>query len=84
MPPLPPLTAVAAALAVGIASGYYLRHLHAMSKKTSIELTLKERELEAEEKALKVIERAEEKKRKLLNIKKTGLKKRRSFLMADK
>lgn len=65
MPPLPPLTAVVAALAVGIASGYYLRHLHAMSKKTSIELTLKERELDAEEKALKVIEKAEEKAEKI-------------------
>lgn len=65
MPPLPPLTAVAAALAVGIASGYYLRHLHAMSRKTSIELTLKEKELDAEERALKVIEKAEEKAEKL-------------------
>jgi len=65
MPPLPPLFAIAAALALGIASGYYLRYLHAMSRKTSIELTLKERELEAEEKALKVIEKAEEKAEKI-------------------
>jgi len=61
MPPLQPLTALAAALAVGIASGYYLRHLHALSKKSSIELILKEKELLAEEKVLKVIEKAEAK-----------------------
>ncbi|MFT7507012.1 MAG: ribonuclease Y [Acidimicrobiales bacterium] len=61
MPPVILLSAVAAALAFGIASGYYLRHLHALSKKSSFELNLKERELNAEEKALKVLERAEEK-----------------------
>ncbi|MCA9363801.1 ribonuclease Y [Candidatus Kaiserbacteria bacterium] len=41
--------------------GYYLRYLHALSKKESLELALKERTLEAEEKALKIIEKAEEK-----------------------
>lgn len=65
MPPVTPLVALAATLAFGIASGYYLRHLHTLSKKTSLELTLKERELEAEAKAMKVLERAEEKADKL-------------------
>ncbi len=72
--PLPPITAVLAALAVGIASGYYLRHLHTLSKKASLELTLKEKELEAEEKALKVLEKAEQKADKLEQEAKTDLK----------
>jgi ribonuclease Y len=74
MPPVPPLTAIIAALAVGIASGYYLRHLHTMSKKTSLELTLKQRELAAEEKALNVIERAEEKAEKNTTEAKAAIK----------
>ncbi len=55
------LTAVSAALMFGIASGYYLRYLHALSKRSSLELDLKEKALHAEEKALKVIEKAEKK-----------------------
>lgn len=47
------------ALALGIAAGYYLRYLHALSRKSSIELDLKERILEAEQKAIKIIEKAE-------------------------
>lgn len=46
-------------LVLGAGFGYYLRHLHALSKKSSLELRLKERELEAEQKAHKTIERAE-------------------------
>ena len=46
---------------VGIGLGYYLRYVHALSKKESLELTLKERVLEAEEKALKIVEKAEAK-----------------------
>lgn len=55
------LGAVAAALLFGIVAGYYLRYLHALSKKASVELDLKEKELEAEEKGLKIIEKAEAK-----------------------
>ena len=61
MPPFVLLTAVAAALVLGIASGYYLRVLHALSKKSSVELDLKEKTLHAEEKALKIVEKAEAK-----------------------
>jgi ribonuclease Y len=61
MPPLMLLGAVGSALAIGIASGYYLRYLHALSKKSSIEMDLKEKALEAEEKALKIVEKAEAK-----------------------
>ncbi len=48
-------------IGVGIALGYYLRYIHALSKKESLELSLKERTLEAEEKALKILEKAETK-----------------------
>lgn len=46
---------------VGIALGYYLRYIHALSKQGSIEISIKERVVEAEEKALKIIEKAEAK-----------------------
>lgn len=59
------LTALAGALVIGLASGYYLRYLHALSKKTSVELDIKQKTLEAEEKALKIIEKAEAKAEKL-------------------
>lgn len=59
MPTLFVLALVAGVL--GIALGYYLRYLHALSKKASLEVSLKERIVEAEEKALKIIERAEAK-----------------------
>ena len=49
------------ALILGIAVGYYLRYLHALSRKSSIELDLKEKALQAEEKAIKIIEKAEAK-----------------------
>ncbi len=48
-------------IVVGIALGYYLRYFHALSKKESLELSIKERTLEAEEKALKIVEKAEAK-----------------------
>lgn len=50
-----------ALLALGIGIGYYLRYLHAISKRSSIELEIKERILHAEEKAIQIVERAEEK-----------------------
>jgi len=46
---------------LGIALGYYLRYVHALSQKESIEISVKERVVEAEEKALKIIEKAETK-----------------------
>lgn len=55
------LTALGVALAFGLAAGYYLRYLHALSKKSSLELDLKEKALGAEEKAIKIIEKAEAK-----------------------
>lgn len=61
MPPLMLIGALGAALAVGIAAGYYLRYLHALSQKSSVELSIKEKVLEAEEKAIKIIEKAETK-----------------------
>lgn len=61
MPPFMLLSAIGAALALGLGAGYYLRYIHALSKKSSLELDLKERALEAEEKAIKIIERAEAK-----------------------
>ncbi|MFT5036619.1 MAG: ribonuclease Y [Candidatus Azotimanducaceae bacterium] len=61
MPPFMFLGAVGAALAVGLAAGYYLRYLHALSKKSSVELDIKEKVLDAEEKVLKIIEKAESK-----------------------
>jgi len=61
MPPLMLLGAIGAALAVGIAAGYYLRYLHALSQRSSVELDIKEKVLEAEEKAIQIVERAEEK-----------------------
>ncbi len=48
-------------LALGIAAGYFVRYIHALSKKNSIELDLKQRKLDAEEKALEIIEKAEKK-----------------------
>ena len=61
MPPFGPLPIVAVALALGLAAGYYLRYLHALSRKSSLELDLKEKSLEADEKAIKIIEKAEAK-----------------------
>lgn len=46
---------------LGMAAGYYLRYLHALSKKSSVELITKEKLLEAEARAIKIIEKAEEK-----------------------
>lgn len=61
MPPLIPIVTISVALILGLAAGYYLRYIHAISRRSSLELDLKERELQAEQKAIKIIERAEEK-----------------------
>ena len=54
MPILWAMTAAGVALILGIGFGYYLRYLHAISKKSSIELDIKARTLEAEQKARRV------------------------------
>ncbi len=59
--PIQVIIALLGAGLVGIALGYYLRYLHALSKKESIELSLKEKLIEAEEKAIKILEKAEAK-----------------------
>ncbi len=61
MPPLPLFLTVIVSLGLGLGAGYYLRYLHALSKKSSIELQIKERLVETDEKILKIIEKAEEK-----------------------
>jgi ribonuclease Y len=58
---MPPSVLALVALVLGSALGYYLRYQHALSQKRSIEITIKERVVEAEEKALKIIEKAEAK-----------------------
>jgi len=61
MPPIEFTGALAGALFLGIGAGYYVRYLHAHSKKNSIELENQEREIKAEKSALMIIEAAEEK-----------------------
>lgn len=61
MSPFGPLQTLIVALALGLAAGYYLRYLHALSRKSSLELDLKEKALEAEERAIKILEKAEAK-----------------------
>jgi ribonuclease Y len=46
---------------LGIALGYYLRYIHALTQKESIEISIKERVVEAEGKAIKIVEKAEAK-----------------------
>ncbi len=61
MPPMIFTVVLAGALFLGIGAGYYVRFLHAMSKKNSIELEIKEKEVDAGKKAIAVIENAEKK-----------------------
>lgn len=58
---MPTLIAVGAALMTGLIAGYVARYWYALYRRSSLELNLKERSLEAEQKALKIIEKAEEK-----------------------
>ncbi len=62
-------------LGLGITAGYYLRYLHALSKKRSLELDIKERTIEAEKRAIDIIEKAENKATALELETKTELKK---------
>lgn len=59
---------------LGLAAGYYLRYVHALSKKESVELDIKERLLAAEEKAIHVLEKAEAKVEALEKEKRQELK----------
>lgn len=52
---------LAITLFLGIGAGYFVRYLQAQSKKNSIELKIRKQEIEAEKKALKIIEEAEKK-----------------------
>jgi ribonuclease Y len=67
MPPLLFTAVSAIALFIGIGTGYFVRYLHAQGKKNSIEIEIKEREIEAEKKALAIIEEAEKKAENTLN-----------------
>lgn len=49
------------ALILGLCAGYYGRYLHALSKRGSVELDLKQKMLEAEERSIQIVERAEAK-----------------------
>ena len=72
--PLSIVLALLGAGVLGIALGYYLRYVHALSQKESIEISVKERVVEAEEKALKIIEKAEAKAETLEKEKKQEFK----------
>jgi len=61
MPLLTVIGAVAAGLMAGVVAGYYARYIHALSKRSSIELDNKEHQLAAEVKALQIIAKAEAK-----------------------
>lgn len=58
---MPTFIVVGAALLAGITIGYIARYWHAISQSSSLELDIKQKSLHAEEKALKIIEKAEEK-----------------------
>ncbi|USN87382.1 MAG: ribonuclease Y [Candidatus Nomurabacteria bacterium] len=75
MPSLTTVLMLIAILGLGIAAGYYLRYLQALSKKTSIEIEIKERLVEADKHAIEIIEKAEEK---ALVIEEEAKKERRS------
>lgn len=55
------LLALGVALAVGLGAGYYVRYLHALSKKRSLEVEIKEKLVAAEKDAITIIEKAEAK-----------------------
>ncbi len=72
--PISVVLAIVVAGVLGIALGYYLRYIHALSQKESIEVSIKERVVDAEEKALKIIEKAEAKSESLEKEKKQEFK----------
>ena len=80
MPPMMFAFALGGALLLGVVAGYVFRYLHALSQKNSIELEIKERELQAEEKAHAIIERAEAKADKIEQDAKTERKEKEEKL----
>jgi len=56
-----PLALAVSMLGLGAATGYYFRYLHSLSKKRSIELVIREKEVIAEKKVIELIEKAENK-----------------------
>ncbi len=61
MPTLLLVAALGGGLMIGAIVGYTFRYFHALSRKTSLELQLKEQELAAEKRALTIVEHAEAK-----------------------
>jgi ribonuclease Y len=61
MPPPVPLFFAVVALLLGFGLGYYIRYIRALAQKTSLELDIKTKLLEAEEKARTIVEKAETK-----------------------
>ena len=61
MPPMMFTLVLGGAFFIGIAGGYWLRYVHALSQKNSLELEVKETLVNAEQKAVEIIEKAEEK-----------------------
>jgi ribonuclease Y len=61
MPPLFLLATAVVALLLGLTLGYYVRYLRALAQKTSLELDIKTKLFEAEEKARTIVEKAETK-----------------------
>lgn len=80
MPLLPLFGAVGVALLIGIGAGYYLRHLHALSKRSSVELEVKQKTLEAEQRAIEIVERAETKAEQLVRESKSACAEREAKL----
>ena len=68
------LGVIGVALVFGAVAGYYLRYLRALSQKASIEIDIKEKVLEADSKALKIIEKAEAKAEQIETEAKNNLK----------
>ena len=66
--------ALGGALLLGVTAGYIFRYLHALSQKNSIELEIKEREINAETKVHSIIEKAETKADKIEQDAKTERK----------
>jgi uncharacterized protein HemX len=65
MPSLITVITIVIMLGLGIAAGYYLRYLHALSRRSTLELELQEKTLEAEKRAIEIIEKAEAKAEKI-------------------
>ena len=80
MPPMMFTIALGGALLFGIAGGYWLRYIHALSQKNSLELEIKEQLIEAEKKSVDIIEKAEEKADKALQEAKAERKEKEAKL----